>query len=709
MHAKNSGHQSPTKPVSHATVALSLRDQGSAARVPFARLTRAAPPPLDHAELLGVIMGANAVARAAHLVLKSPNANANARLDELHVLAMACTAEYQRRAGCVDSIDGMEGRRKANPAWALLAAIGSSVENAPEHPAITAAGVELLLSLHQQKPMAAAFCDSARVALKVEHLDGVSIKALMDINEGEKVPSWVKRTRVTFAEFLATFDDAPPPPTPPRSFEERARTELSCRAAFASHRRRAGVLDDTCFSPRQIAQAVSYTGSGIFRSTAERRAAMWITGISGLFATSTQFIPFSGATVDDWVICYDLQTGVLRRDLCCLAPDAARARQGVGAPASFVAHTPAPRDVAIELVRLARKVPGSREMGDIIPALRKLTPLDLVYPDHATLAPSFARWSRTLAPAGLQAGIGALETGITTGDVGVTARSKLHYVRVHGEEQWKSAAALYRAVGWRRPVPMPDALLAFGAAVVPSTHTLALMDKALCYWVEEMRPPKRIAIEARLLEFHNRYVRTLASRICVWLSLRSAAEISLRASIDEDDDLCIELLEKASAGRVGTLPAVMCDDLRAALENYRLHCAAFLERLRTFGWSGAAVEWLKSVQHHDDVPLLCTVHGERRITPLSTDSLLKTLPGASDLAADWGRKYMENALRLAGAQSRDIDRQQRHEVLGQEQDCATADGNEVAWVRRLKPQLDAVSRQLFKARLLGLRKGGQVK
>lgn len=709
MQARNSGHLSPTKPVSHATIALSLREQGSAARVPLARLTKVALPQLDHAELLGVIMGANAAAHAAYLVLKSPNPNAAALLDELHVLAMACTAEYQCRVGCVDSIDGMEGRRKANPAWALLAAIGSSIESVSQHPAITAAGVELLLSLHQQKPMAAAFCGSARVALKVEHLDGVSIKALLDINAGEKMPSWVKRTQVTLAEFLAAFDNAPPPPPPPRTFEERVRTELSCRAAFASHRRRAGVLDDTCFSQRQIAQAVNYSGSGMFRSAAERRAVMWITGISGLFATSTQFIPLSGATVDDWVIWYDMACGVLRRDLSCLAPDAARARNGVGAPASFIANTPAPRDVAIELLRLARNVPGAREMGDIIPALRQLTPRDLVYPDRATLAPSFARWSRTLAPAGLQAGIGTLETGITTGDIGVTARSKLHYARVSGEEQWKAAAALYKAIGWKRPVPMPHALLAFGAAVVPSMETLAHMDERLCHWVEEVRPPKRLAIEAQLLEFHNRYVRTLAARICVWLSLRPAAEISLRASIDEDDDLCVDLLEKASAGRVGTLQAVMCDDFRAALANYRIHCVAFLERLKTFGWSGAAVEWLESVQQHDDVPLLCTVHGERRVTPLSTDSLLKTLPGASDLAADWGRKYMENVLPLVGAQSRDIDRQQRHEVLGQEQDCATADGGEVGWVRRLKPQLDAVSRQMFKTRLHGLRKGRQVK
>ena len=709
MQDKNPGHRSPVKPVSNSTIALSLRHHDSAARVSLAKLTKVAPPPLDHARLLAVITGAYWAARAAYVVLKSPNAAITVLLDELHGLGLACTAEYERRAGCVDSLDDADGRLKANPAWALLGAIGSAAESARDHPAVVAAGIELLISLHQQKPMAVASCASARVALKTEPLGGISIEALLELSKGEKMPQWVTRTRITFAEFLATFDDAPPPPPPLRSFEERARTELSCRGAFASHRRRAGVLDDTCFSRRQISQAASYSSKGMFRSAVERKAIMWITGVSGLFATSTQFIPFSGTAADDWVIYYDLATGLLYRDLSCLVPDAARARPGVGAPASFVAITPAPHDVAGEFRRLAAEIPYPHEMGDIVPALRRLTPQNLVYPDHADLGPSFARWSRTLAPLGLQAGIDTLLNAITTGDAGVTARSKLHYARVSGEEQWNAAAALYMAVGWEPPVPMPATILPFGSAVVPTMETLANLDERLCRWVEEVRPAKRLAIEAQLLEFHNRYVRTLASRVCVWLSLRPAAELSLRACLDEGFDLCVDLLEKTSAGRVGTLPAVMCDDLRAALANYRIHCAAFLERLRTFGWSGASVKWLESVQQYDDMPLLCTIHGDRHVTPLSTDSLLKTLPGASELAADWGRKYVENALRLAKAQSRDIDRQQRHEVLGQEQDSATADGSEVAWVRRLKPLLDTMSRELFTARLHGLRKGGQVK
>lgn len=704
----DSERRSSIRPISHNTVVLALRDANSVARGPLARLTKTAPPPLDHAGLLTVIFGANAVARAACLCLKAPNSAVTELLDELHCLAMTCAAEYAARPGCVDTIHSVEGRLKANPAWSLLWTIGTT-ESAANHPAAIAAGIELLLSLHHKKPMAAASCSGARVALNAEQLSGIPVEALFDSYQGEPLPQWLKRCRATYPEFLAAFDSAPPTPLPPRSFEERARTELSCRTAFASYRRRAGVLDDTCFSRRQVAAAVAYMGAGVFRTPAERRAAMWIIGCSGLFATSTQFIPLAGSTVNDWIIAYDVEADVLRRDLSCLAPDAARARPGRGTPASFVATTPAPLDVAIELRRSAEATPDPREMGDLIPALRQLSPRGLVYPDIADLGPSFARWSRTLAPFALQVGLDALLAGLTTGDIGISARSKLHYALIGGDEQWESAATLYKALNWEPPVPMPEAVLPFGAAVVPTIEQLSRLDERLCRWVEDVRPPKRLSSEAQLLEFHNRYVRTLTSRICVWLSLRPASEVSISASVDERFDLCIELLEKPSAGRIGTMPAVICDEIRAALANYRVHCSALLERLRTFGWSGEAVEWLNAVKAHDDVPLLCVIQSARRVAPVSTDSLLKNLPGASELAADWGRKYAENCLRRLGAQSRDIDRHQRHEVLGQEQDCATSDGSELIWTRRLKPKLDAMSRQLFKARLHGLRKGDQAK
>lgn len=697
-------HNASPATVSHSTAALSLRAADSLARRPLIRLTQAAPPPLEHAMLQAVIVGACAATSDAFGLLRQPNADAIGLRDELRLLVSVCSKEYER-IGRVDSEEGLVGRLRAYPAWSLLSRVGS-LRAALSHPAITAAGLELMLSLHRGKPMAASFCNGTRVALDTEVLVDVELESLLRTDEDEKPPHWIKHSRAIFAEFFAAFDGAPPQSLPLRSFEDRARTELACRAAFASYRRRAGILDDTCLSRRQIAEAVQYAGPGVFRSAVERRAALWIIGIGGLFATSTQFIPLTAACEEDWVLNYDVATGILRRDYSHLAPDAARPRPGVGTPASFNAMTPAPSDVRDELARSAVATPDARELGDLIPALRLLKPRDLVYPDLADLGPSVARWSRTLAPLALQIGVDTLLTGLTCGDLGVTARSKLHYCLVDVAELWSSSAKLYAALGWDGPVAQPATGLPFGAAVVPTADALGRLDERSWQWVEEVRPPKRLSHEAKLLEFHNRYVRALASRLAVWASLRPAAELSLRASIDERFDLCVDLREKTSAGRVGALPAVMCDAMREGLASYREHCAALLERFRTFGWVGSVVDWLESVGKREDVPLLCTIHDRHRVQPQSTNDLRKVLPGAADLASDWGRKFAENYLRQAGAQSRDIDRHQRHEVLGQEQDTTIADGSEVDWVRRLKPVLDRMSRTLFRSPLSGLRKGG---
>lgn len=674
-------------------------------RQAFSELSRVAPPPLEFPALLTVIVGASAAIKDAFSILRQPNPKAIAFRDLLRALCERCIDEYEARAGSIDATGTLEGRLRTNPAWALLNELGAR-ESEKLHPASVATGIELMLSLHNRKPMAAAFCSQARLALETAELAELPLEAVMETPTGEPLPRWVKHTKSRFAGFLAEFDSVPPTPVLPRSFDDRCRTELVSRAAFANYRRRAGVLDDTCFSRRQISIATTYAAAGAFRTVAERRAALWIIGCSGLYAGSTQHIPLAGSTTDDWVVQYDPPTGILRRDLSCLAPDAARARSDVAAPSSFVSATPAPEDVREELLRCAALQKDPRDLGDLIPALRQIQPRDLAYPELSDLPPSLARRSRTLAPYCLQIGMDTLLSALMTGDFGVTARSKVHYCLVNAEEMWRAAETLYLSLGWSKPVPMPTGMLPFGAVVVPREEVLRRIDADLCCDVEKLRPAHRLAHEAQLLAFHNTFVRTLARRLATWLSLREATELSLRATIDERFDLCIDLTEKASAGRIGAMPAVLCDELRSALRNYRRHCTAMLSRLETFAWSGPAVEWLSAVIARDDVPLLCTIASRDRISPVGTDELCRYLPGVDQLARDWGRKFAENYLRLQGAQSRDIDRHQRHEVLGQEQDTSIADGTEVEWVRRLKPSLGAMSNALFHNSLNGLHAGG---
>ena len=687
-----------------STIALALRAPKSPVRQAMSRLCKAAPPPLDFATILMVITGASIAVAAALEQLQKPNSAATQLSQQIQDLRAACIAEYESR-GEFEVETALEGRRLTTPAWAALSEIGKTTWT-QVHPAVVAIGIELCLSWHADKLMATAFCNGARTALANAELLGTSLEAAMLEYEGETLPHWIKHTKKVYLEFFTTFDEAPPPPLAPRSFEDRAQTELVSRAAFASYRRRAGILDDTCFSRRQIQEATTHASQDIYRSRAERRAALWIIGVSGFFAGSTQLIPLTSAAASDWVAYYDVESGLLHRDYRCLARDAARARTGDNVPASFCSVVPAPVEVRDELLLRARETAEARELGDLIPALRLLAPRALVYPDISDLAPSVARWARTLAPFCLQIGMDALLAAIVCGDFGVTARSKLHYCLVGDEEIWVSAATLYRELQWGEPVPMPTGRVKFGSSVVPTADTLRKIDGDAVRWVDSVRPPKRLSSEGQLLEFHNRFTRTLATRIAVWVSLRAATELSVRASLDERHDTCVDLLEKSSAGRVGALPAIVCDDMRAALGNYRLHCKALYDRLRTFSWSGPAMEWLAAVILRGDVPLLCTVTGRQRFAPVGTDELLVHVPGAAGLAPDWGRKYVENHLRTsAKALSRDIDRQQRHEVKGQEQATSVSDCSEVDWVQRLKPGLNAMSRSLFRLPLNGLRKG----
>jgi hypothetical protein len=694
---------SPHAFVQASTVAMQLRAPDSSVRPAINRLTSIGPPPLDCAGLLAACVGASGCVAAAVSILKQPNAIALAIKEELKALAIGCIELYER-GSLSDAEEFVSGRSAGHPAWCAFSAAGRTADLA-EHPAAVALGAELCLCWVSGKKAAVAFATGAAAALNNDELRLLHLPDMFHPEEGVRLPGWLKHSRSVYTDFLAEFETAPPPPPEPPTFEERAKTELRCRAAFASFRRRAGILDDTCLSRRQISEALEYGFPGIFDSVAQRRAALWILGVSGLFGSSVHLIPVAGAQVDDWVIFYDPTTGTLHRDYRCVAPDAARARPGEHTPASYCALTPAPIEVWETLACAAATRPDARNLGDLLPALRRLNTRDPLYPDLADLSPSIARWGRSLAPLALQIGTDSLLVAITAGDFGITARSKIHYCAVTTKELHTAAAALYEALGWGQPMPMPPAALAFGSAVVPPAAVLQRLDAKWVGLTNEMRPAHRLKTEATLLAFHNQYVLALAARLCVWLSLRAATKLSLTACIDESTDLCIDLNEKGSAHRSGGMAAVVCAALRAALKTYFAHCAALLDRLQGFCWDGPVIDWLRAIGRREAVPLLCKIPSRRAPIPIGTADILR-LPGAADLAPDFGRKFVENFLRQAGARWPDIDRHQRHEVKGQEQDTTISDSTEADWAERVSPFLDEMSDALFSAPLYGLRRPG---
>lgn len=694
-------HKQPV-PVRPDTHAAALRAPDSPVRHAFSKLYSAAPLPLECAGLLAGCVGTAALINAAVGLLKQPTEAAVTLQSQYQELARACALRFEA-AGHGDAYEAMASYKTAHPAWAAIVATGE-IDRLHDHPAALALGVDLCLSLIKSKKMATAAATSGRLALLNESLCGISLFETMDIEWDSRAPHWVKHAKKVMPEFLAEFERAPPEPPAPLTFEERAAKELKHRAAFASYRRRAGILDTSCLSRTQIADAIAYGHPAPFASLIERKAAMWFVGMSGLFTGTVTEIPLTSAASGAWVMHYDADAGLLWRDYTCLAPEAARTRTGNFVPASYCVSIPAPEDVR-ELTRArARELASCRDVGDLIPALRSLPSQGSLFPCFNELTPSWAKWARTLGPFALQSGLDSMIAGASVGDIGVTAKSKLHYVEISAEEFWKALTILYTALAWGKPVPQPVGKhLSFGSSITTSPVKLALLDSVWTKELEALRPPNRLADQRKLIDFHKLYVRVLGARLCVWLSLRPAKELPVSASLDEAADLVIDIVEKTSAGREGGMPSVICTAMRSAIKTYRAHCKALWTRLRSLGWHGEVVDWLNAVVEGNEVPLLCEITSRRRARPIGTADVLE-LKDAKDLAPDFGRKLAENYLRRAGARWQDIDRHQRHEVKGQEQDTQVAEGSEAEWARRLEPFLQAMSLEIHGAPPHGLRR-----
>lgn len=692
----------PTNEVQRSdTHAAVLRAPESPVRAILNRLMQVAPPPLDCGGLLSYCTGVALLVDIAQGLLKQPTAEFLTLRGECKALAAACIDRFAT-AGQADPEDASTEYKTSNPAWAAIVEAGSRDDTAT-NPAAAALAVELCVSLLERKRVATAFAGQARIALGHEELQGVTLHEAIEADWDGRAPPWLPHGKKALVVFRAQFESAPPEPPAPKTFEERAAAELRNRAAFASYRRRAGVTDKTCLSRTQVAESISYGSPAPFYTLEERRATMWFTGMSGLFPGNVHEIPLTQHAPANWTMHYDPVAGHLHRDYRSLALASARPRRGAFVPTSYCAVTPASEEVRDFTKARATTLVDPRTVGDLIPALKHLQSYTLLYPWAGDLGPSWARWARTLGPLALQVGIDSLLGGLITGDLGTTARSKLHYCEVTQEEIAAAAAELYEALGWGQPVPMPPGVqLAFGSAVTTSLEALAALDSKWVTELDAMRPANRASVPKGAINFHNRYVRVLGSRLKVWLSLRAANILPVRATLDAWLDLVIDLVEKTSAGRAGGMPAVICEAMRRDLQSYLAHCKALRERLRGFGWHGEVIEWLDAVIEGHDIPLLCEFTTPRRIQPIGTRHLLE-LDGAASLAPDWGRKAAENFLRRAGARWQDIDRHQRHEVLGQEQDVQVAEGTVADWARRLAPYLQQLSVRIHRVPLNGLR------
>lgn len=687
------------------TILEELTNVSESVSITTRTLCENAQPPIDAACLLFVCRGAQRAFGAALELLREPNEHAISIDEQLKELVCACQQIYAERQRA-DAYETLKRRLHANPGWAALAKLGSLSSNVSSGFA-AAIGVNLALALAGKKLLAVAYMHSLRKCLPGEPITPLELldelPTLIDLS----TENWPRQLTKFLPDFWACFDSHEHPPPPPKTVHEKITSEWKGRAAFPSYRRRAAVLDKTCLSARQIDFACQWSPLSGFRIKEEYQLAEWLIGFSGANVESVHRIPImlGSANIDDtWVIRYDVDSGLLLRDYSVLAADTATMEGRLAEPASYVFALPIPLHLAHYIRNNCLESEHQiLDFGDLVTGLRNLTPEGTMFPSHDELKPSWARWNRTVGPFLRQMGIDSLVAGLLVGDIGMSARSKLYYARVHAHEIWAAATLAYARMGLGVPVQMSTNQIAFGSRVTPSSAAILDIDIANVTQLNSMKPGRRSTLPDEIA-FHNMYSAIFGFRLMVRLSLRAAASIGVSASVDERWDTTIDLIEKSRADRKGGMAALLTSTGRKEIALYKSHCRAMLRRLKNNGQFRQVTQWLEAVVNNAEVPLLMRIDSSGATIAMSTRQVLDVVCSGFRLAEDFGRKWNENALRAAGCRTADIDRTLRHEVAGQEAVTSVSDGSEAAWVRRIAALLDDLHLELFPSPLQGLRK-----
>jgi hypothetical protein len=431
------------------------------------------------------------------------------------------------------------------------------------------------------------------------------------------------------------------------------------------------------------------------------KASLWFSGFTGLFFDSLAEIPLEGPDSTYWTICLNLETGLLKRDYNCLSPTMGNAMVSNHCiPACMISTTPIPIPIWKWLQERHHRFAQASQLGDLMPELHQFHSTDKIYMSNEDIPLTWARWTRTVGRHMRRNEIDNLLIAIVSGNFGNTGKSKIHYCAVDPAEIWSTCQKVYNMLGFGEPVAMPSDLLHFGSCLVPTQDHVAAIDIANLHALENVRKMGKCSIR-ELLEFHNCYVRALGFRLCCLLGLREANPISITADMDIAEDMSIDVDDKSTPNRHGALPIPLSDHLRHLLNLYMAHCKAMHSRLKNVRGLRKVVAWLNQVISHEGVFLLCTVGPDSdTIKALSTHMVLEQ---HGDIARDFGRKIIENHLRLESIMTRDIDRFLRHEVLGQESYTSISDDSEIAWILRVNPTMEALANKLFPKPLHGLR------
>lgn len=590
-------------------------------------------------------------------------------IDELEV-AMTNTDQVEPQS----SLDGIKTKM---PGWWTLAQCAH-----PTHArALTYVGLKALVAWHQGLPLGGTVADRFTHILRA----GDDLSALPQDchNDLERAHRDVVRLYCQG-------------PTPPEGSGTRVTAQLLDGVLAATPRRRAGARNHRELSRGQLEEAFAHIRQGIEHDTFAGAigALVCITGftpevVAGIGLGATR--PALGEAA--WL---DPEAGILYVDHAVLLREAAKARSGCLASAA-VCPKPLPR----KLAALLRQRQNTRPHASSITALYPEDPLPQseapVYLCKDMICPSWARLRNSVGTYLREEGMDNLMASVVSGRLWHIPQSKLFYANAQAAEMQQAFDSFYRISGWGEAVQLPLWMPGFGSQVVPTLAAVVEQDRTLHQGCDAAHPGKHSHL-ARLLEHHTCYMRLTGFRLSLLLALRETQAMVITADVHEDWDRWIAVHDKDVHGRDYPLPMPLAHFTRETLTMLRAHTRALRGRLIQLGeGTSELARWCLQVNQHQSTSLLMVCKTPASLRPLATRDFV-----GSTLAPDWGRKFMENALRHEGLKATEVDAFLRHVTAGQAFQSSIAHQHSMATWNRTVLAVDRIALQCFGQVVVGL-------
>lgn len=648
---------------------LAIRTSNANAQAAISAIEKLAEAPHGAPALGSVARGLErSISQALDLVGET-----DARPIELLAQLRQLAAELEvtmSRTGEIEPQSGVEGIKTRLPGWWTLAQCA--------HPtparALTYVGLRALVAWHQGVPLAGTVADRFTHILRAG--DDPSALPQDCHNDLERAHREVVRLFC-------------PGPTPPEGPGTRVTAQLLDGVLAATPRRRAGARNHRELSRGQLEEAFAHIGQGLEHDSfaGALGALVCITGftpevVAGISLGSARPAPGEAAWLDP-------AAGILYLDHAVLLREAATARPGCRASGTVCA-----KPLPWKLAALLQQRHQARPQASCIAALFPEDPLPQsaapVYLSKDMISPSWARLRNAVGTYLREQGMDNLMASIVCGRLWHIPQSKLFYATAQVAEIQQAFARFYRAAGWGEAAQLPLWMPGFGCQAVPTLDAVVEQDRALQQACEAAHPGQHSHV-ARLLEHHNRYMRLTGFRLSLLLALRETQAVGITADMHEDRDRWIAVHDKDVHGRDYPLPMPLARFTGETLAMLRAHIRALRGRLIPLGeGTSELARWCLQVSQHQPAAWLMVCQTPASLRPLATRDFV-----SDTLAPDWGRKFMENALRNEGLKATEVDAFLRHVTEGQAFQSSIGHQHSMATWHRTTQAVDRIARQCF--------------